>query len=305
MEWLKGFLYFSKAQLRATILLCFLIGLAVGAPRLYLMLFPPDFALTNEWRNEIYRYMADSSSAPGRQPEDASPVPFADVAEENLQKTKPLSLFAFNPNLITVEEWKRLGFSQKQAEAIEKIKSKGFVFKTAEDLRRINIIGDAGYERLKDYVVLPQPEDKKAQTRELVSSPERAKVHINYADSAEIERLPGIGPYYGKKILKFRDALGGFASVEQIAEVRNLPDSVFQKIKDRVVVGADEVKKLKVNSAPADTLSRHPYITLRQAQMIVAFRHAHGNFAQLEEVQRAGLFTDSVFQKLKPYLSVE
>jgi competence ComEA-like helix-hairpin-helix protein len=306
MEWLKGFFYFTKAQLRATIILCLLILLAFILPHIYLQYFPPQFSINNTFKNQIAEFLSDTIEREAIIEE--TQTPFAENADFLTAKNNQPILFSFNPNEITHQEWIRLGFSEKQAAVIEKIKSKGFVFRTVEDLKKINIIGENGYERLKNYVILPEVPQKNYQSVQPIPSAQPKEwtlLQINKADSASIEKLPGIGAYFTKKILTFRNALGGFATIEQLAEIKNLPDSTFQKIKSRIKVEENEVQKLNVNLLPADTLARHPYISLRQANIIVAFRSSHGKFKQIEDVQRAGLFSDSLFQKLKPYLSVE
>jgi DNA uptake protein ComE-like DNA-binding protein len=304
MEWFKGFFYFTKAQLRATIILCLLILIGFILPRIYLQYFPPKFSLSSTFKQQIAQFLADTLFIQNPTLLEEPSTPFAEDVHHFTTPSSEPQLFAFNPNLNTQQDWVLLGFSEKQAAVIEKIKSNGFVFRTPEDLKKINIIGEEGYERLKNYVTLPESPPKSQQSVSPASSGQ-SLLQINTADSAAIERLPGIGAYFTKKILNFRNALGGFVSVEQLAEIKNLPDTTFQKIKKQIIVEESEVQKLNVNTLPADTLARHPYITLRQAKNIVAFRTEHGAFKQIEEVQRAALFSDSVFKKLKLYLSVE
>ena len=56
-------------------------------------------------------------------------------------------------------------------------------------------------------------------------------VDINQSDEYQWQMLKGIGPYYAKRIVKFRKALGGFSSIGQVSETYQLPDSVFQSIR--------------------------------------------------------------------------
>lgn len=306
MEWLKGFFYFTKAQLRAVVLLCILILVVLILPKVYLQYRPIKFetgalaAAVEKFRADTVQFMAAES---------ANMLPFEDNFEKKGGKNEP-QLFMFNPNEIGYEEWLQLGFSEKQAAVIERIKAKGFKFYRAEDLKRIHVIGEHGYERLKAFVEIPNY--KKAPTpysasatapREFMPVP---LLDINTADSMAIDKLPGIGAYFTQKILKYRNALGGFVTIEQLAEIRKLPDSTFQKIREKItVLPAVSVRKISVNTHPADSFARHPYVSYKQAQVIVAYRTTHGGFERLEEVQRAGLFSDSVFNKLKPYLSLE
>lgn len=306
-EWLKGFLYFSKSQLRAILLLCFLIAVAFIAPRIYLLFFPPKFEYDVSLHEALAKALADTTKIDNTFSGDL--VPYADD-NEKFEVKKTVKLFAFNPNEIGETEWQQLGFSRRQAEVIEAIKAKGFKFYSANDLKKIRVIGDEGFERLKNYVEIPprvyessQPFEKK--TAFIYEAKQPILLEINSADSAAIEALPGIGPYLTHKILNYRNALGGFTSIEQVAETRKLPDSTFQKIKDKIYIAENSLQKININTAPADSFMRHPYITWQQAKSMVAFRTANGKFSRIETAQRAGMFSDSVFQKLKPYFSIE
>lgn len=306
-EWLKGFLYFSKSQLRAILLFCVLIVVVFIIPRIYLQFFPPKFEYDISLREALQNALADSSQTENILSGDL--VPYADN-NENLENKKVLKLFTFNPNEISETEWQQLGFSRRQAEIIETIKAKGFKFYSANDLKKIRVIGEEGFERLKDYVKIPPKtydslliEGKKSTLA--YETKQAILLEINTADSIAILALPGIGPYLTYKILKYRNALGGFNSIEQIAETHKLPDSTFQKIKNRIFIAENNLRKININTASADTLMRHPYITYQQAKSIVAFRAANGMYNRVETAQRAGMFSDSIFQKLKPYLVVE
>lgn len=304
-EWLQGFFYFTKSQLRAVFLLAVLIAATVIAPQLYLQFYPPEFKLNQSFHYAIEKFKADTLQDEMLSNSDV--IPFEDNVETH-QTKRAVKLFIFNPNEIGQEEWMQLGFSEKQAEVIERIKARGFKFRTAEDLKKVKIIGEAGYERLKKFVLIPPPvyESKKSDEHTNNVNPtssEMVLLDLNTADSIAIRKLAGY--YYGSKIVRFRNALGGFISVNQVAETNNLPDSVFQKIKSKIIVSESAVRKVKCNSYPADSLAKHPYINFKQAKIIVRYRNTHGNFKSIETIQQAGIFSDSSFEKLSPYLGLD
>lgn len=61
-------------------------------------------------------------------------------------------------------------------------------------------------------------------------------ININSADSATLVRLKGIGPATASKIIARRKAQGPFTSVDQILEVRHIPDATFEILKKHLTV---------------------------------------------------------------------
>lgn len=82
----------------------------------------------------------------------------------------------------------------------------------------------------------------------------QAVVDINTADSLALEGLPGIGPAFAKRILKYRTLLGGYVQVAQLKEVYGMPEETYEKIKPLCKVSAAAVKHI-----PGDSLWLLPY----------------------------------------------
>ncbi len=61
-------------------------------------------------------------------------------------------------------------------------------------------------------------------------------VNINTADSGTLCTLPGIGESRAADIISYREANGGFSSIEEIMNVPGIKDNAFQKIKDLITV---------------------------------------------------------------------
>jgi len=129
-------------------------------------------------------------------------------------------------------------------------------------------------------------------------------VEINTADSTALDALPGIGPYFARHIVMYRNKLGGFYSIEQVKEVYGLSDSTFQEIKPYLTIKAGNIHTINVNTATKEQLKAHPYIRWQLANMIVDYRNQHGKFAAIDDLKKIQLITDEVFAKIKPYLSL-
>ncbi len=125
-------------------------------------------------------------------------------------------------------------------------------------------------------------------------------VDINTADTTLLKGVPGIGSYFANRIVEYRARLGGFADVRQLAEVRNLPDSVqgWFTTGDSV-----DVVRIAVNECSIQQLMAHPYISFYQARAIMEFRHAHGEIDSPGQLSMLPEFSDTDMERLLPYLS--
>jgi len=109
---------------------------------------------------------------------------------------------------------------------------------------------------------------------------------INLADTTAFIALSGIGSKLAERIVKFREKLGGFYSIEQIGEVYGLADSVFQKIRPFFLLSPFTVRKININTATLDELKSHPYIRWAIANPVIAYRNEHGPFAKIEDLKK-------------------
>jgi competence ComEA-like helix-hairpin-helix protein len=125
------------------------------------------------------------------------------------------------------------------------------------------------------------------------------------ADTSAFIALPGIGSKLANRIINFRDRLGGFYTIDQVAETFALPDSTFQKVKPGLVLTTATVKKININTATADEMKLHPYIRYNLAAAIVQYRTQHGNFQSVADIKKIMMVTEEIYNKLAPYLSAQ
>lgn len=127
---------------------------------------------------------------------------------------------------------------------------------------------------------------------------------INTASHEDLTALRGIGNTYARRILGFRDALGGFGSVEDVGKTYYFPDSVFQKVRPHLVIGTPP-RKVPVNKASLKELDAHPFIAPWEAKKIVAYRESVGRLENFTTVLNVLGKNDQNKGHLKPYLSYD
>jgi competence ComEA-like helix-hairpin-helix protein len=218
----------------------------------------------------------------------------------------PPTLFYFDPNSISSDDWKKLGLRPKTIKTIQNYLSKGGRFRSAEDLQKIYGLQKELYERLVPYVRVTSIQVKQEETNFKPREPKIISIiDINTADTTAWIALPGIGSKLAARIVNFREKLGGFYAVDQVAETFGLPDSVFQKIKPRLKLENKSLRKININTATLEELRSHPYIRYAIANSIIAYRKEHGNFQYLSELMNLQSISAAIYEKIIPYLTIE
>lgn len=212
----------------------------------------------------------------------------------------------FNPNDFNFNDWKKVGFPEKFAKTISNYLNKGGKFRKPEDLRKVYGMKDEWFQQIEPYIVIPVD---KFERNNLSKEPYVKKVltivEINTADSATLESLPLIGGKTAIKIIKYRNLLGGFISLNQLKEVWGFKDSMFIVNEKRINIDASKISKLNINTISMDQLKKHLYLKFNKAKLIIAYRDQHGKFHNVNELKNSKALTDDDINKILPYLNFE
>ncbi len=129
-------------------------------------------------------------------------------------------------------------------------------------------------------------------------------LEVNSASADDFKQLKGIGDVLSKRLVKYRDKLGGFYDVNQILEVYGISDSIFDQFKNQLKADPKMLKKIKINQEEAEKLKEHPYISYKLARQIVNYREKIKPFETVEEVRNLYAINDSIYNKIFPYLVI-
>lgn len=128
-------------------------------------------------------------------------------------------------------------------------------------------------------------------------------VELNSADSAALDALPWIGPYYAREIIRYREKLwGSYADVTQLMDIRGIDRDMFEKFSDRVYIDAASVRRIDLYSLPEDSLAIHPYIGPYAAKGICRYRSmvTREGFT-LQALVENGILPDRLARRLSLY----
>lgn len=146
-------------------------------------------------------------------------------------------------------------------------------------------------------VVQPQQKIKQVPVQRKVP----LKIGVNTSLAEDWMKIRGIGPVLSNRIIKFREALGGFCNVEQVGQTYGIPDSVFQDFK-RYLYLDQPCNQLNINEMDWQQLVRHPYIDSRQANAILKFIENRGPIEDLQLLRQMEIFDSASWEQLAPYL---
>jgi competence protein ComEA len=221
------------------------------------------------------------------------------------------SLFDFDPNSASVADLRRLGFSEISARRIAAYRHKGGRFKIKSDILKIYGLDSTLYNQLYGYIGLPAErfisQNRVKPYAGYKREPEvRERFDINTADTLLLKTIFGIGSRLAARILKFRDALGGFVKPAQLNEVYGLDSAVVKKLLEVGFIKPDFVpEKININTAVEKELSAHPYIRYRIARMLISYRFQHGDFMDVSDIKKLSGIPAEEVDRLLPYVKVK
>ena len=229
-----------------------------------------------------------------------------DIKSDNYQNSntfvKSITLFEFNPNTISKEQWEQLGVSKFAAERLVNYVAKGGKFKSKSDLLKTYGFTQEDFERLEPYIKIDSIENVKSVNNTLPDiAINRVTTNINTASKEQFMQL-GFSADNAMRIIKFRENAGGIYSSEQLTSLFGIDMAVLSEAQPFLVADENEIVKLNINTATTSTLAAHIYISDEMAQAIVDYRNATGKFYSLSEIRKVPGMYAGLFEKLKPYL---
>jgi competence ComEA-like helix-hairpin-helix protein len=212
--------------------------------------------------------------------------------------SRPKVLFPFNPNEISEDSLKLLPINNFARKNLLKYRASGGKIIDKEGFKKIYSLSTEEFIKLEPFLRFPQIELRIPYKSKVTL----IKLDLNSSSENDFQRLPGIGPVLSKRIVKFRDNLGGFHSKQQLGEVFGLPDSTFHSIIDLIEIKT-EIRKININVATEKELGKHPYLSYKTARLIVNYKKQHGPFNNVEDLLKIKVLSSELVDKIAVYLS--
>lgn len=292
-NWLNKYIVFTKAEFNGLILLLSLILLSCLFPLIYRYYYHKENVLGNSDIAAIQKLEIENNNALSPHNYISKDYPQREIKSE-------IAYFYFDPNIIDANKWQLLGLSLKQAQSIVNYVAKGGRFYKPEDLKKMYTISPQKYEELLPYVQITAQKQEN-NFKSLFIKKEPVMVEINNADTTELTLIRGIGPAFARRIVKYRERLGGFYKKEQLMEVFGIDSTKYNQIKDEITVNKENLKKLNINTVQYEELKNHPYLTGKQANAIIQYRKQHGNYKSSEDLNKVLILSPEIVQRISLY----
>lgn len=244
------------------------------------------------------------------------------IIQENFQPQYKL----FDPNKVSEDELTAMGVSERVAGNWQKYLKSGGSFDEVEDVKKIYGLQDNTYQNLKKYILISKPAKQdvawqQQQPEEEGLSYDDKKVHrkshkqtytyapepfdINMADTTDLKKIRGIGSVFSKRIVKYRESLGGFVGKRQLREVYGLREPLLNHLDSLMFIGTEyPIRYLNINEVTEEQLARHPYLNKSKAGAIISYRYQHGSFSSLNDLYNIHLMDSLTITKLSPYIKL-
>ena len=129
-----------------------------------------------------------------------------------------------------------------------------------------------------------------------------AQQKLQRPDMVALVSVNGIGEKSATEIIKYRELLGGYHSVEQLAELNCVTEENFAKFLSQICCDSCKIKKIDINFAGPKELERHPYVSARTLRRIIKQRQLKGGWSRIEEMTEQNILSEEEAKRLAPYL---
>lgn len=296
---LKQFFTYSKSERNGTIVLSIILLLLIIAPLFLRSIISTPVISDTQTHARIDSFF---ESLEYIEAENNNAYEHS-VLKEELPTPKEYKYFHFNPNTISIDSLVDLGLSVKQAQVVINYRNKGGRFRTPNDLSKIHVIDSTTFMRLRPWVVIPEKNNE--DSVRFQHRPEKLVVELNSADSVTLTKIKGIGRSFARRIVLYRNSLGGFYSVNQLFEVYGINPEIVKSIQEYIYIDSTLIQKRNLNLISYDELKNHPYITDYQAKSIIYYRSKRGTIANVAELFDNKLIPKDRYESIKPYFTVK
>lgn len=226
-----------------------------------------------------------------------------------ISKKQQIILAPFDPNTADSITFIRLGLRPYIARNILHYRAKGGKFRTPDSFAKVYGLSPEQYKLLKPYIIIGESFLKKADslhrftkterdTLKYYKYPEGTIVSLDEADTTELKKIPGIGIGTAKRIIAYRQQLGGFYKVNQLQEISHLSADLNKWF----FIRKEPIHRINLNKFSIERLTSHPYINFYQAKVIVEYRKKKGAIKSLKELSLYEEFTSKDMERLAPYV---
>lgn len=233
----------------------------------------------------------------------------------NKAATHPIRRRHFDPNTADSLTLLEQGLKPWQVSNMLRYRRAGGKWRSREDMHRLYGLDSAQYRAMAPYVRIAPDTARLARLRadslrrdtmpRYVSLKRDTVVELNSADTTDLMKLRGIGTWTARKIVRYREQLGGYHSIEQLYEIEGISHEMLDTTTAHMRIEPELIRRISVNRCSIRQLSRHPYLRFEQAKAIYELRRNKIQLTSAEDLQQLPELSEKDLLRLTPYLSWE
>ena len=296
-HWLKSFFALRKSEQRGIIILLFLLLLILA-----FNLFLPGIISSNENvnpanNNDVRRFIAAQHHL------DDSLLFVKLQRHGNLNNSLAARFMhpvPFDPNTVSEKVMQQMGLNHKQIFTILNYRKHNGLFLKKTDLQKIYGLSSVEYHILEPYIMLHSI----SHTAHHQNIRKQLPTDLNSCTPDELAHREHVKPWLAERIVKYRNLLGGFYSIEQLNEVYGMKKRDINKIKASLIIDTTKIHKINLNKAKFKTILHHPYFDYKTTKKLFYLRDKLHGFNNLTQLKAQHIIPDSAFDHIRHYLYI-
>jgi DNA uptake protein ComE-like DNA-binding protein len=207
----------------------------------------------------------------------------------------PNKIYSFNPNFITDYKGYKLGLSIQEIDRLLEFRKSNKYVNSVKEFQDITKVSDSLLSAIAPYFKFPEWVKNRGNNNKQVDEEQKAffqkrkivLTDINKATQEDLIKISGIGEVTSLRILKLKESLGEFVSMEQMKDVWGLSPEVIDNLNGHFnVFASPNIKKIDINNASIKEISQFPYFRYALAKQIVTYRSMNGNIENIEDLTK-------------------
>ena len=215
-----------------------------------------------------------------------------DEAKQEKQDDTP-KIYPFNPNFITDFKGYKLGMSTQEIDRLIEFRKTNKYVNSAQEFQAVTKVSDSLLNSISPFFKFPdwvtnKKEFKSFSKQNFDKKGKTVVLDINQATKEDLKKVYGIGDGLSDRILKEKEKLGGFVTMNQMNDVWGLSPEVIVKLNEQFKIATlPNIKKININSASIKELMQFPYFSKYQlAKSIVTYRSMNGEIKNIEDLTK-------------------
>jgi DNA uptake protein ComE-like DNA-binding protein len=246
---------------------------------------------------QVVYFFVDFSSFSTISPEKEKWLSFQSQIDSMKQQKRDYvpKIYPFNPNFITDYKGYKLGMSVPEIDRLLAYRKENKYVNSPKEFQSVTKVSDSLLNTMSPYFKFPDWVTNKKEFKDFKKYPNTAFakkgkiviIDINQASQEDLIKIYGIGEAISLRILKFKESLGAFVSMEQMKDVWGLSDEVIENLNTHFkVLALPNLKKIDINNASIKELSQFPYFKYPLSKNIVTYRSMNGDIKNIEDLTK-------------------